>query len=60
MEIVLRSFRRVHVSDKSKWVEIVNYSLGRRGLSLKVRVAQERGGRGQLWPLHLAVSQRRC
>lgn len=35
MEIVLRRFRRVHVSDKSKWVVVVNYSSGKRGLSLK-------------------------
>lgn len=48
MEIVLRSFRRVHVSDKSRWVEIMNYSSGKRGLSLEGGVAQGRGDRGQL------------
>lgn len=31
MEIVLRSIRRVHISDKSKWVEAVNHSSGKRG-----------------------------
>lgn len=46
--------------DKSKWVGIVNYSSGKRGLSLKGGVVQERGGRGQLWPLDPALSQRRC
>lgn len=43
MEIVLRSLIKVQVSDKRKWVEILKYSSGKRGLCLRGREWHRRG-----------------